>query len=423
MTRYDAPQLTSLDRFKSSYLMSSVRERKTDLCNDTAQAYTGYIDIGARHFFFYFFESRANPETDDVIFWTNGGPGGSAAIGLFVELGPCAILNENAVGRRVDSWSNHANLLFVDQPIGTGFSFAEYGEYVDTTEEAALDMAVFVTRFFEHFSKFQGNGFHFAGESYAGRFLPVFASTLYDQIPYLAQLGLPPVNLTSVMIGQPSLIVGWRLDGLTLVPISELDTDPIRCEGLNPYDVSGKTCDWEQEMCYPEMGSELFQVAPGTYRNADGTLNCSYVTSFLNLPSTRALLGIDPSFRSNFTSVSMDVYNAFDEQLDQYKRTPLHVAALLERGVRVLVYVGNYDWICNWVGNERWTRGLEWSGQEEFISTPLREWHFGGKRAGITRNAGPFTFATIDGGGHLAPMDKPRESVELIRRWISRQDL
>jgi carboxypeptidase C (cathepsin A) len=36
-------------------------------------AYTGYIDIEARHLFFYFFESRNDPDKDDVIFWTNGG--------------------------------------------------------------------------------------------------------------------------------------------------------------------------------------------------------------------------------------------------------------------------------------------------------------------------------------------------------------
>ena len=51
------------------------------------RAYTGYIDIEARHLFFYFFESRRDPDTDDVMFWTNGGPGGSSSLGLFMELG------------------------------------------------------------------------------------------------------------------------------------------------------------------------------------------------------------------------------------------------------------------------------------------------------------------------------------------------
>lgn len=51
------------------------------------RAYTGYIDVEARHLFFYFFESRGDPDTDDVVFWTNGGPGSSSSYGLFMELG------------------------------------------------------------------------------------------------------------------------------------------------------------------------------------------------------------------------------------------------------------------------------------------------------------------------------------------------
>lgn len=43
--------------------------------------------MDARHLFFYFFESRSDPDRDDVIFWTTGGPGGSSSLGLFMELG------------------------------------------------------------------------------------------------------------------------------------------------------------------------------------------------------------------------------------------------------------------------------------------------------------------------------------------------
>lgn len=55
------------------------------LCSESA--FTGYIDIDARHLFFYFFESRNDPDKDDVIFWTNGGPGCSSSLGLLMELG------------------------------------------------------------------------------------------------------------------------------------------------------------------------------------------------------------------------------------------------------------------------------------------------------------------------------------------------
>ena len=63
------------------------RGRSTDARSLGHRAYTGYIDVEARHLFFYFFESRRDPDTDDVIFWTNGGPGASLTMGLFMELG------------------------------------------------------------------------------------------------------------------------------------------------------------------------------------------------------------------------------------------------------------------------------------------------------------------------------------------------
>jgi carboxypeptidase C (cathepsin A) len=122
-------------------------------------------------------------------------------------------------------------------------------------------------------------------------------------------------------------------------------------------------------------------------------------------------------------------------------RSSEYVAALLERNVRVLIYVGTYDWICNWVGNERWTLELDWSGKEEFATLPLRDWLVGGKRVGRTRSANGFTFATVDGAGHMVrhafcscassthifhpqvPYDKPKESLELINRWLAEEGL
>ena len=114
------------------------------------RAYTGYIDIEARHLFFYFFESRRDPDKDDVVFWTNGGPGGSSALGLFMELGlcsgggpvrlykeadqfmtgPCRITGPNSTKRFEYAWNSHANVFFIDQPVSVGFSYAEHGEGV-----------------------------------------------------------------------------------------------------------------------------------------------------------------------------------------------------------------------------------------------------------------------------------------------------
>ena len=76
-------------------------------------------------------ESRGDPDTDPLVIWLNGGPGCSSLLGAFTENGPYNWRynpdadNQNDRALFVcnkNSWNNHANVMFVDQPIGTGFS-------------------------------------------------------------------------------------------------------------------------------------------------------------------------------------------------------------------------------------------------------------------------------------------------------------
>jgi carboxypeptidase C (cathepsin A) len=78
-----------------------------------------------------------------------------------------------------------------------------------------------------------------------------------------------------------------------------------------------------------------------------------------------------------------------------------YTAQLLERGVRVLLYAGSYDLICNWVGNEIMSRSLEWTGQDAYGKAEMKEWMVDGRKAGKVRSYGPLTFATIYAAGHL----------------------
>ncbi|KAJ8495999.1 hypothetical protein ONZ45_g12632 [Pleurotus djamor] len=422
----------------------SVRVKKTNFCDPTVNSYTGYIDIEARHLFFYFFESRNNPDSDDVVFWTNGGPGGSSAMGLFMELGPCRIVDEKGPTFHPESWNSNANIFFIDQPIGVGFSYAEFGEYVSTTEEAAQDVAAFVAIFFENFTKFKGRGFHFSGESYAGRYLPLFAAAVYDKNPKLIELGMTPINLSSVMIGNGmtdfySMIPAYaefQCTNASVAPVQSISAcvkmkqmlprclrwfksscidhfDLIDCNaaidichdavevpftltGRSPYDIS-KACEGEHDetLCYP------------------ATL---HVRDYLSRPDVRTMLGVDPSVREKFVIADPAINAAFGVTVDIGHPTVDHIAALLERGVRVLIYVGSYDWVCNWLGNMKWTLDMEWSGKEAFGKMALVDWMVNGTSVGKMRNAKGFTFATV-------PYDKPAESLEMVKRWMSDQPL
>jgi carboxypeptidase C (cathepsin A) len=428
----------------------SVRIKKSDFCDGTVDAYTGYIDIQARHLFFYFFESRNDPATDDVIFWTNGGPGCSSSLGLFMELGPCRALTEDGTAYHPESWNTNANIFFIDQPVGVGFSYADYGESVSTTEEAAKDIAAFVAIFFENFSQFKGRPFHMAGESYAGRYVPVFAAEIYDQNAKLVEAGLTPINLQSVMIGNgyvdhytlTSSYIDMQCTAASVFPISSISSCVRmkqalpRCQKwtlescINRYDAM--SCGAAHDFCSKELLEPFFETGLNPYdisKKCEGDPDSlcypvtKHVRNYLDRPSTRTLLGVDPSITSNFSSCSNEVSLAFHIAQDGDHETYTHISGLLERGVRALIFVGTYDWICNWVGNERWTLQMPWTGQEAFVSQPLREWQVDGHVVGKVRSAGGLTFATIDGAGHMVPYDKPKEALALVQSWLAKTEL
>jgi carboxypeptidase C (cathepsin A) len=426
----------------------SVRIKKSsDFCDGTVNAYTGYIDIEARHLFFYFFESRNDPAKDDVIFWTNGGPGCSSSLGVYVELGPCRVVNDTSTVFHPESWNSNANIFFVDQPIGVGFSYADYGETVSTTEEASQDIAAFVAIFFENFTQFKGRAFHMAGESYGGRYVPVFAAAVYDQNAMLTAAGVTPINLQSIMIGNgitdfytmSAAYVDMQCTGASVFPVQSISACNRmkqalpRCQKwltescINQFDLMN--CEAASNFCDTEISEPFFATGMNPYdisKPCDGPIAetlCYPITlsmaKYLDQPSVRHKLGVDPAITGDYSSCSNPVGQAFSLNMDEYHATYPHVAALLERGVRALIYVGSYDWICNWLGNQAWTLNMEWSGKEAFGQQPLQSWLVDGKAAGKFRSANGLTFATVDGAGHMVPLDKPKEALTMVQRWLA----
>ncbi|KAJ7909462.1 Alpha/Beta hydrolase protein [Mycena leptocephala] len=402
----------------------NVRIKKSPFCDDTVKAYTGYIDIEARHIFFYFFESRNDPDTDDVIFWTNGGPGCSSSLGLFMEL------DANGTSFHPESWNTNANIFFVDQPIGVGFSYADYGESV---VRGAKDIAAFIFVFFEHFSKFKGRSFHMTGESYGGRYVPVFAAEVYDQNTKLAAAGYTPINLTSIMIGngitdfyhQMSSSFDMQCTSASVPPTLSI-AECVRMKPMIPrcekrlkescVDIFDATTARQQPVSVIPTSRRHFGYLPCDEEGRKEICVIPHIRAYLSRPAVRSALGVDDAVPANSLL-------ALPSWMDGYRLTQDYIGGLLERGVRVLIYVGTYDWSCNWVGNERWTLALEWSGQAEFAAEPLRPWavgdNFSKGRAGLARSAKGLTFVTIDEAGHMVPYDKPKEALDLVQRWLS----
>ena len=138
------------------------------------------------------------------------------------------------------------------------------------------------------------------------------------------------------------------------------------------------------------------------------------VAAYLNSSKTRALIGANPTHPSDFSFCSFEVNNAFARALDFYAHpTQIYVASLLEHHIRVLIYAGTLDWICNWVSNSIWPEQLEWVGKERYNEAKWRSWTVDRRVAGLTKSAGPLTFASVYSAGHLM-------STPFVLNWPAR---
>ena len=130
--------------------------------------------------FYWLFNSRsADPSKDPLVMWLTGGPGCSSELAIFYENGPFTINDDLSLKVNQYSWNNVSNLLFVDNPIGTGFSKCSSPTHLDTNEdEVAEGIDHFIRGFIEQNPEFKGRDFFITGESYAGHYIPAVGAYL-----------------------------------------------------------------------------------------------------------------------------------------------------------------------------------------------------------------------------------------------------
>ncbi|KAF4592213.1 Carboxypeptidase S1 [Ophiocordyceps camponoti-floridani] len=111
----------------------SFKEVPAEICG-TAVSYAGYVRFPPNtmmdyphenpiNIFFWYFEAQSKPERSPTVGWINGGPGASSMFGLMTENGPCQVQDDLTTKPNPWSWNLEHNMLYVDQPIHTGFSY------------------------------------------------------------------------------------------------------------------------------------------------------------------------------------------------------------------------------------------------------------------------------------------------------------
>ncbi|CAE6408047.1 unnamed protein product [Rhizoctonia solani] len=429
----------------------------SNLCDPTVKQYSGYLDVSEdKHLFFWFFESRKNPEKAPLAAWMNGGPGGSSALGLLMENGPCNVVFGNSTERNQYGWNEVANMFFLDQPAGVGYSYSTSDHVVDTTWEAARDFYAFVQLFLGCFPEYSGRPFHVLAESYGGQYAPNFANYINRQNKANRLLSNPKhqhVSLESVLI----------VNGLVSPAVQAATSPEYACSG--PYafwDNNGPHCKllrsrvprlhelfqqcetFRTELtCVPaaiyafsamdegfeKAGINRYDVRKPCNQPVECYDQMRYAQSYLNSSDVKLALGVPPDFNYNWLNITIN--SAFFRAADVAHDASLMVKELLDDGVRVLNLAGDADFACNYMGAFEWMYKLDSKYAKEFRPLNNTVWTLNGKAVGEVRasadesgkTAGNFTWLRIYEAGHMVPHDQPEVSLEFFRRWIENKPL
>ncbi|KAH9897374.1 alpha/beta-hydrolase [Xylariomycetidae sp. FL2044] len=431
----------------------AVREQHENICAAGSRQYTGWIDVSEeKSLFFWFFESRNDPLNDPVILWINGGPGGSSMMGLFAEIGPC-LTNEhnNGTDFNGDSWTNFANVIFLDQPAGVGFSKMNNSTLggPDNALEAAQDFDRFLTIFFgDVFPTFSHLPFHIAGESFGGTYVPAFV----DYISRRQHLGVPSAfgsEIASIILVDAVIdIFGsgslghydhmCRFDedgnnvlksGFNQTTCREIEKVVPECERLDrqcidTYD--GNICAAVATFCISKIDELLAdRCVYDDRKTSDGTLvSCmgeSY-EGYLNLPHVQESLGLE--YHWNFSAINFDLNHRWDVSNELYLPTTRELRYILdETPTRLLVFNGNNDIIVNTEGQKRVYDQQPWTHQAKFRMEKFKDWYWSDKsgdvvKGGEFKRVDKLTFATIDEAGHTSPGDQREAVSSWVECWV-----
>lgn len=140
-----------------------------------------------------------------IAIWLNGGPGASSSFANFLMNGPMRMSRTGTTSADYlvnlapqGSWVDAATMIYIDQPVGTGFSYGE--PLLTTMDEAATEFVTFLDNLWDMYAPFPGKELFMTGESYAGKYIPRFS---WEILQTNASLGTDRYNLQASLVGDP----------------------------------------------------------------------------------------------------------------------------------------------------------------------------------------------------------------------------
>ncbi|KAF5749882.1 Serine carboxypeptidase-like 35 [Tripterygium wilfordii] len=411
--------------------------------------YAGSIKLypnDTKAMFYWFLEAATDAAEKPVVVWLNGGPGcSSVAEGAALEIGPF-LLDGSQFQLNPFSWNKVANMLFLETPVGVGFSYSNNSQDYDLVGDhsTALDNLAFLVNWYKKFPNFKTKQLYISGESYAGHFAPQLADLIMDWNKGAAK---DSINLKGIMMGNVVINDPTDADGIV---------DYAHSHGVisgETYRDIEKECNFnnfnQTEECvvafeglaeaYAEI--DMFNIHRPVCQNIGNISPSSFVVNAFHHDVLRGK-GV-PHKRDMCSDYATPYFNRPDVQLALHANVtglpyPFWICSpiirrwidsptsvlptirkLLDAGQRIWIFSGEFDGRVPVTSTNYSIAIMGLKVEEEW-----RHWFKNGEVAGqVQTYKEGITFVTVTGAGHQVPVDKPGESLFVFSHFLANRRL
>ena len=416
--------------------------------------YSGYLPVSnEKNIHYWMIESESDPANDPVVFWTNGGPGCSGLLGLLTEQGPFKPTSSGDLEMNEWRWNKIANMVFVEQPVGVGYSYSTNSDdYKIGDDQAAKDNLQLVLSFLERFPEYKSNPLYISSESYGGHYMPTWAKQIVEYNK--KQTNELKINFKGFLVGNPYVDYysgsGAEMEALwarQMIPkpswdkyVSEGCTNSIMllnnsaCSTLmldfmhmtsnsNPYALDYPICVTAQQTWMTNFifDKSTFQAHPSIPLKEDyQPCEDNYATDYMNRMDVKTALHVKTEI--NWEECSRTVKYEMADKMKSVVHIYKELIDDKEANLNILIYSGDDDGVCA----TQYTSHIVFDVLGYTPSSYWKLWKVDGQTAGYltqfntpwTRNS-RFAYSTVHFAGHEVPTYKPKEAYKLFESYIN----
>ncbi|XP_075983875.1 venom serine carboxypeptidase [Anticarsia gemmatalis] len=390
------------------------------------KSYAGYFTVNKKYdsnqFFWYFPAMIPDSKNAPVIVWLQGGPGATSLYGLFTENGPLRV-RKDKFERRKYNWALSHHIIYIDNPVGTGFSFTNdtKGYCTDETQVGAQLYST-LTQFFQLFPELQQNKFFVTGESYGGKYVPALAYAIHKNNPSAKV----KINMKGIAIGnglsdpEHQLVYGKYLNQIGLIDFNQAKV-------FQEYE--NKTIDYIKQNKFLDAFNTFDTLLNGDLINGKSIFanmtGFDFYFNYLHTKDYTQYEDFGPMLQKSAVRKAIHVgnlpFNTGKEvenhlKQDVMKSVAPWISELLDH-YYIVIYNGQLDIIVAYPLTVNYLRNLKFSGAEEYKTAKRYIWKVDGEVAGYVKQAGKLVEIMVRNAGHMVPGDQPKWALDLITRF------